>query len=257
VSAASVLPTTDTDDPDGAAPSRGLEPPRLMLVELCRFLALVFLTVAAGATVWVLVLSAHHGAGVDSALDDVDLARSIAIHALGLSHVLVLAWLAAAAEVAKRIEASVRWLPFLVLAAVATPLVTSAVVLEFGDADQWSLVALTVATVMCASGLKLIAFPNEMLGRPSGALSAWLVGVIAVLVVLAASPLAAPLTDDVARDSLAFGAIVAGLTLMVVAVLGGLVMSQFEDVLRSSAELAVERPGGTRRGPDGRSRPSA
>jgi hypothetical protein len=206
--------------------------------------------------VWVLVLSARHGEGPDSTLDDIDLAKSIAMHALGLSHVFVLAWLAAAAEVSRRIEPSVRWWPFPTLAAATVPFMASAVVLEFGDADRWSLVTLTIATVTCAIGLKLIALPNEMLGRPAGALSAWLVGVIAVLVVLIASPLTAPLTEDVARDSLAFGAIVAGLVLMVVAVLGGLVMSQYEDVLRSSAELAVERSEGTRRERGGRNRAS-
>jgi hypothetical protein len=254
-SARRALSTADLGEPDGATPSRGLVPPRLMLVESCRFLALVLLAVAAAAMVWVLVLSAGQGDGDASTLDDIELARSIALHALGLSHVFVLAWLSAAAEVSRRVESSVRWWPYVGLAAVSAPCVTGAIVLEFGAAERWTVVALAIATVACAAGLRLIAFPNEMLGRPAGALNAWLVGVIALLVVLVASPLTSPIDDAVARDSLAFGAIVAGLALMVVTALGGVVMSQYENVLRASTELAVEREPGTRRRERERSSP--
>jgi hypothetical protein len=246
-SARRALPSAELGEPDGATPSRGLVPPRLMLVESCRFLALVLLAVAAAGMVWVLVLSAGQGNGDASTLDDIELARSVALHALSLSHVFVLAWLSAAAEVSKRVESSVRWWPYVGLAAVSAPCVTAAIVLEFGAAERWSVVALAIATVACAAGLRLIAFPNEMLGRPAGALNAWMVGVIALLVVLVASPLTSPIDDAVARDSLAFGAIVAGLALMVVTALGGVVTSQYENVLRASAELAVERESSTRR----------
>ena len=254
-SARNALPSADLGEPDGATPSRGLVPPRLMLVESCRFLALVLLAVAAAGMVWVLVLSAGQGNRDASTLDDIELARSVALHALGLSHVFVLAWLSAAAEVSKRVESSVRWWPYVGLAAVSAPCVTGAIVLDFGAAERWSVVALAIATVACAAGLRLIAFPNEMLGRPAGALNAWMVGVVALLGVLVASPLTSPIDDAVARDSLAFGAIVAGLALMVVTALGGVVMSQYENVLRASTELAVARESGARRRERERSAP--
>ena len=112
--------------------------------------------------------------------------------------------------------------------------------------------SLLLAGAACVAGLRLLSNLVRMLGLPTGALTMWALTVIAVQVILWSGPLRAPLTTDLARDGLAFAVIVVGLTSVTTAVLGAVMMSQFEDALRASPVLAEE--GRTFRSATGRGR---
>jgi hypothetical protein len=145
----------------------------------------------------------------------------------------------AATWYAGRVDTSLRWWPFAGLVAVVAPLAIVATVAESGAAGPWSLVSVLVASAAVVAGLRLMSPAFDAFAVAELPATALLIDVASIVVFLLVSPLGAALGAEPAADRLAFGAIVVGLTLLIAAVLGGIVMSHMEDALRSSTELAT------------------
>ena len=116
--------------------------------------------------------------------------------------------------------------------------VVIAAVLEGGAAGPWSLAALLVATVGTLVGVRVFAISNETFGLAEVPVNAWFVDLASAAIFVLISPLGTTLGSSPTGDGLAFGATVVGLTLIVAAVLAAVVMSDFENALRGSVELA-------------------
>lgn len=241
------------DLPAGEAPQMAEEmrAPRLVVVELLRYLTLLVLGFGAAGAGWVLV-GASRLSGFDSSIDinRLEQARSVAVLSLVGGNVLSLGWMVASGAYARRVEPSLRTWPHWVLLGAAVPLVVIAAVLEGGAAGPFSLAALLVATVGTLIGVRVFAISNETFGLAEVPVNAWFVDLASAAIFVLISPLGTTLGSSPAGDGLAFGATVVGLTLIVAAVLAAVVMSDFENALRGSVELARPRAARGKRAAD-------
>jgi len=217
------------------------QPPRLVMVELLRLLSILGLLVAAVACGWMLVTTSQLS-DLDSApdIDSLEQARSVALQALAGGYALHAAWLLSAAWYARRVDASIRVWPYAVLVVLNGPTAIAAVAFEPGAAGTLSLVALLAATAAVIIGFRLMLRMNELFGLSPLTTNGLILDLAVAVLFLLVSGLGSEIGLDAvtARAQLAFGATLVGIAVIVGGVLAALVMSAFEDALRSSTELA-------------------
>ncbi|MGE3194806.1 MAG: hypothetical protein AB7K08_15205, partial [Microbacteriaceae bacterium] len=218
---------------------KATRPPRLIVLELLRYIILLLLLAGAVVSGWMLAgISANDAPGSVLDVGDLETARSIVVHLFIASNVFGIGWMLLSAWYAGRIEPVLRWQPFAALTAVALPAAIVAPALESGAAGVWSLGAMTLTSCAVLAGLRLLLPILDAFGLVTSTVNAWLFQVVATVVFLLASPLGSEIRAETDGGRIAFGVILVGLSLAVGAVLVSLVTGELEGALRGSAELA-------------------
>jgi hypothetical protein len=224
--------------PAAGSGDRG-RPPRLIVLELARYVTVVLFVVGAIASGWMLVAVSRFGAP-DNVFDieGLEVARSVAVIAFFGACVFSLGWAFGAARYAAKVEPSVQVWPFGALVVAALPPAVVAAVLEGRSAGPWSLGAMIVAAALVLLALRLLLPILDMFSVTVWTVNAWLFATVATVVFILASPLGSEFDGGLNAGRVAFGAVLVGLSLMIGAVLVSLTTSEYENALRGSTELA-------------------
>jgi hypothetical protein len=234
----------DRDDHPGSP-----EPPRLIVVELLRYLALAMIIVAATGCAWTfLVVVDIERVLVDGSREivDVDLerlqqARSMVAYGIAASHILVVGWLLASTWSARNAGISTNWRRSSVLLCIAAGAQIVAVMVDDWSAGPLTMLAAVVTTLAAIVGLRDLVGLASSFGNAASPINSWIGVAAATVVLLLISPLGGTITARTASADIAGFAAVVGLMLSAGLVLAALVMSGFENSLKASPRLAKER----------------
>ncbi len=225
------------------------EPPRLIVVELLRYLALAMIVVATAGCAWTfLVVVDIERVLVDGSPEIVDLdlerlqqARSMVAYGIAASHILVLGWLFASTWCARNSGILTNWRRSSVLLCFAAGAQIVAVIVEDWSAGPLTMLAAVATTLAAIVGLRNLAGLASSFGNAVSPINSWIGVAAATVVLLLISPLGGTITGNTASADIAGFAAIVGLMLSAGLVLAALVMSGFENSLKASPRLAKER----------------
>lgn len=233
-------------------------PPRLIALELARYLTVGLLIVAAIAAGWMLVAVSRFGAP-DSVFDveGLEVARAVAVLGFLGAGIVALGWAFGAASYASKLEPTVQRWRFGAPAVGAVVAAVVAAAVEGRTAGPWSLGAMILVSALLLVALRGLLPVFDMFSVTVWTLNAWLFATVATVVFILASPLGSEFGGSVDAGRVAFGAVLVGLSSMIGAVLVSLTTAEYENALRGSTELAriSERRRARSRDTSGSSRP--